>query len=422
MTTQLKPGDMVVGPCQPVGNLPPKQLASVGGRLVEIPGTGVTATGKLFLASRKTAIVANFAAQGLTICDDAAHRFAKLGTCLRLNLGPAGGAIYVWGTNGDFSAFVALRYKFDGTPDGAFGMAGRVTLPAGTLGGTGTASAWACCGQPDGKLLATGYTDETTRFVLRYQVDGVLDGSFGVGGVVMLAPVGPSIVSGGAAGANVRPGDPNQIFHEDFEDDGNSHLIVRDGTGGLLSDRPAGTDGELPSGYRLFGTVLLAEGGFAAPVYNDPGPGSCEVVIYGPDRAIVQKFFAAGYDSNPVFGVNQVVAPQGDGKFLLVGASPGGLSLLVRRYTIIGDLTAEASVPLDMTPFGVLLAVGVGSSGQAMIVTTNNATGTMTLCRINADLSVDTTFGTSGYVISSFAPSDFLTGNAGNFGLSIAIS
>jgi uncharacterized delta-60 repeat protein len=77
-------------------------------------------------------------------------------------------------------AFRVVRYMSNGTPDPSFGSGGSVTTPTG-----GDAHALAL--QPDGKIIVAGGSHEgsQTLFALvRYQGNGSLDPSFGVGGIV----------------------------------------------------------------------------------------------------------------------------------------------------------------------------------------------------------------------------------------------
>lgn len=110
----LKPGDAVPAECTAVDNLPLRQLADANGALAEVAGSGVTAAGKLLLASRKQDYISAFAAQGLTICDDSNHPFAAASKVLSLRLQQSGLQVYWCGrdfVNVDFSNDpVALVY------------------------------------------------------------------------------------------------------------------------------------------------------------------------------------------------------------------------------------------------------------------------------------------------------------------------
>src|SRR3989441_110338 len=93
---------------------------------------------------------------------------------------------YTSGANG--TAFALVRYNANGSLDSSFGTGGKVTTPIGSIDD----EPFALVLQPDGKLVAAGYTDNgsTIAFALvRYNANGSLDSSFGTGGKVT-TPIG----------------------------------------------------------------------------------------------------------------------------------------------------------------------------------------------------------------------------------------
>jgi len=86
---------------------------------------------------------------------------------------------------GGYSAFALARYNDDGSLDTGFGTNGTVR----TVAGVSQSSAYSVALQPDGKIIAGGWGDQSgppygTRFTLiRYNSDGSLDTSFGSGGI-----------------------------------------------------------------------------------------------------------------------------------------------------------------------------------------------------------------------------------------------
>lgn len=87
--------------------------------------------------------------------------------------------------------FGLVRYNADGTLDTTFGTGGKAITPVGGTNSSDQASALVL--QPDGKLVAAGYTSNrggsTGRdaALVRYNADGSLDMSFGTGGKVITA-------------------------------------------------------------------------------------------------------------------------------------------------------------------------------------------------------------------------------------------
>jgi len=88
-------------------------------------------------------------------------------------------------------AFALARYRPDGSLDTGFGTGGTVTTSFGfsePANGTSGDAATAVALQPDGKIVATGYSnygphaEQYLAALARYNPDGSLDGSFGSGG------------------------------------------------------------------------------------------------------------------------------------------------------------------------------------------------------------------------------------------------
>src|SRR5207249_11295173 len=84
---------------------------------------------------------------------------------------------------GSNNAVALVRYNANGSLDTSFGTGGKVTTAIGSVDDEG----FALVLQPDGKLVAAGYTSggNGTDFALvRYIADGSLDRSVGTGGQV----------------------------------------------------------------------------------------------------------------------------------------------------------------------------------------------------------------------------------------------
>src|SRR5204863_2215941 len=86
--------------------------------------------------------------------------------------------------NGSNYDVVVARYTVAGQLDAAFGQGGVVRTAVGSLDEV----AWDLAVQPDGKIVVVGYTQNTAGndfLVIRYNVNGTLDSSFGGGGNVI---------------------------------------------------------------------------------------------------------------------------------------------------------------------------------------------------------------------------------------------
>ncbi|HKJ09760.1 MAG TPA: hypothetical protein VKA76_11810 [Gammaproteobacteria bacterium] len=78
--------------------------------------------------------------------------------------------------------FAVARYKPDGTLDTAFGKGGIVITP---VGSSTVDSAQSVVVQPDGKVVAAGYSGTSSQYQLalaRYDADGSLDTAFNASG------------------------------------------------------------------------------------------------------------------------------------------------------------------------------------------------------------------------------------------------
>ena len=79
--------------------------------------------------------------------------------------------------------FKVVRYNADGSLDGTFGMGGRVYESFNDVGGTPQTMAI----QPDGKIIVAGTDNNTMLFVARFNTDGGLDTGFGTSGRIVSA-------------------------------------------------------------------------------------------------------------------------------------------------------------------------------------------------------------------------------------------
>ncbi len=132
-----------------------------------------------------------------------------------------------------------LRYNEDGTVDNSFGVNGMVRMSFGTNNDYLTSVKI----QPDGKIVAAGYTFQSGSnydyFITRYTSAGIVDSSFGINGyvlidfsqqydvfpVIALQPDGKIIIAGGT-------GNKNSF---------NSYLIARVTASGAIDSSFGGT-------------------------------------------------------------------------------------------------------------------------------------------------------------------------------------
>ena len=163
-----------------------------------------------------------------------------------------GGGSYSSPETGDFAL---ARYNTDGSLDATFGIGGKVT----TSFGSGVATVWSLAiynsGPDAGKILAAG---DTTAFgpndfaLARYNADGTLDTAFGAGGKVT---------------TNIAGGSSDQVFAVALQSD---HKIVVAGT----SNPNAGGSWDFAlARYNADGTLDTTNFGAGGKVLTDFGGG-----------------------------------------------------------------------------------------------------------------------------------------------------
>ena len=336
---------------------------------------------------------------------------------------------YVRGNGG--SPMVALaRYNSDGTPDTGFGTSGIITT---AIGNQSWATAVAI--QTDGKIVVAGYSDYGSHYlftVARYTSAGVLDSTFGGGpngggdtdiagtrttsigsndaeaNAVVIDSTGNIVV----AGWSYTPGPGHQVF-----------TVARYTSAGTLDTAGFGTSGVF---IQDFGSTAVA---YAVAIQ----PADQKIVVAGasfsgPQAFTVIRLTAAGSSLDTTFGTSGVataqvnyqetlpsaMALQSDGKIVVTGYTEvGGVySFAIARFTAAGLLDTDFNP--GGTPAGIQATlVGDGTAGGALAVAIQGdgkivAAGyarvsssiDFALVRYNTDGSPDTSFGTSGIVIT----------------------
>jgi uncharacterized delta-60 repeat protein len=311
------------------------------------------------------------------------------------------------------------RRLSDGSLDPTFGTGGMVVTPP----VADFDSARRVLLQPDGKMLLVGLTFRSVApfvygiVVARYDADGVLDPTFGTGGVValedsaagsfivadaVLAPDGDVVVTG-----SFWPVDPeatDDVLLARFT--GAGALDATFGVGGVVTtDVGAGDDGAA-------GVVLEPDGRVVVAGNHTATDGSTA-------DALLARYDAGGV-LDASFGMSGLVIAdlgsaqdhvwdllrQPDGKLVVVGAAgpAGDLDVVLARYDAMGvpdaafGVAGMATLALsdgdDVAPAGLLEADGklvlVGSVGTA-------AAGVdLAVARCRRNGALDGSFGTGG--------------------------
>jgi uncharacterized delta-60 repeat protein len=316
----------------------------------------------------------------------------------------------------------------DGTLDLSFGLDGIVYTDLGMWHDEATAVAT----QSDGKIVVAGSkkTDLHRDFaVVRYNSDGSLDSTFGVDGIVVTdfsdneRPVGLAIQSDGKI-VVAGNGDNGDIYLVRYEQDGSLDATFFGGAVKVGSDWT----------HRAAGLLLQPDGRIVvAGSFTAEGP-----------RGLPAEFLALRFRTNgtldPSFGNGGrsttdwtgegggagAVAVQADGKIVLAGSQypafvdcqpydPCDSALALVRYNIDGSIdpsfgiggrattgrTGETNSArgLAIQPDGKIVVVG-GRDTRPV------AWSNFVAWRYNSDGSLDSSFGSSGEVVTDFGGED----------------
>jgi uncharacterized delta-60 repeat protein len=316
--------------------------------------------------------------------------------------------VVVGDAGGDFAL---ARYNSDGSLDAAFGAAGRTTTDF--LGSTDHAHAVVL--QPDGKIVVAGSSRELadlTFSMARYNTDGSLDASFGVGGKLVGNFIDDLLVASDVAvqadGRIVVAGSSLGKFAvARYEGDG--RLDASFGAGGKVATdffgNGAGAEalGIQPDGrIVVVGTAVSnTSADFAAARYNSDG---------SPDEG----FGAGGKVSVPSFGHDeaQALALQPDGRILAAGTlfnGLGGFDFGLMRFKEDGSLdknfgkSGRVTTDFSGGSEGVF-DVALQADGRIVVVGTTVTSGSSPLvanfaiARYNSDGALDSSFGAGGRV------------------------
>jgi uncharacterized delta-60 repeat protein len=245
--------------------------------------------------------------------------------------------------NGSDFDFALVRYDEDGLLDAAFGANGKVTTPVGPSHDFARSVAV----QADGRIVLGGYlfngVDEDFA-VVRYNSDGTLDTSFGVGGVA-ITPVGPSSDVG--LSVAVHEGGGIVLAGKSFNGTDDDFATVRYTGSGTL-DSTFGLGGKAVTAIGAstdFGRSVLLQTNGKVVVAGYSWNGLDEdfaLVRYDQDGMLDTSFGTGGKVVAPVgtgadFGI--ATALHYDGQILVAGSSANEGSLDFSLARFVGDPT-----------------------------------------------------------------------------------
>ncbi len=359
------------------------------------------------------------------------------------------GKLVVVGANFDGiggADFAVARYNVDGSLDASFGTGGKVLTDFGRSYDQATAVAI----QLDGKIVVVGRTQtggSNDDFALvRYNADGSLDATFGVGGKVhtdlgatfferanaVVIQIDGKIIAAGETNSAGRMVDTTDFALVRYNADGSIDTTFGGGgnapaTGIVITDFGDTND-------QVFALALQADGkivavGSTAPVVSGAGTGTdFALARYNKDGSVDSSFgtTANGLVTTDLSGaggsdIAHAIAIQNDGKIIAAGeslnnASGTGTDFALVRYTIDGTLDATfgsgGAVLTNFSGSSTDQAFGVGLQTDGKIVASGfvfipnvEGNGDFGVARYNTDGSLDPSFGASatGLVTTDFS-------------------
>ena len=270
--------------------------------------------------------------------------------------------------------------------------------------------------QADGKIVASGgaIIAGLDNFALaRYNSDGSLDTNFGTDGstvtligsrsfgrAAVLQIDGKIIVAGYA-----RVGDITRFALARYNSDGN--LDTSFGTGGIVTTL-------IGDGAQVNAITLQNDGKIivAGNTIID-GIESMVVARYNSDGSLDTAFAGSGIATATVPGFTHSVANaiglQSDGKIIIGGKASGmGVNFALVRFATDGTIdTTFGTSGFVTTSIGNSAINAIAIQPDDAIVAAGNSESDVAVARYNADGSLDATFGTSGIVITNVAGDSF---------------
>lgn len=345
--------------------------------------------------------------------------------CNALAIQPDGKIIsggYSW--DGSMSAFALMRFTSDGSPDDSFGDNGKVTTQVGTYDDIRSIAL-----QSDGRIIAFGYSDdgENMDFALtRYLLDGNLDETFGKGGKVttdvsmvdypwsvLIQPDGKIIAAGYTHSATTA---------QDF-------LLIRHLSNGEI-DKSFGDDGIVITDFEgrpdVLNKILLQPDGKIVAI----GSASTErgyifgITRYDSDGFLDTTFGkegkVTGYYQNTIHNILLTGALQPDGKIIAGGwlcnnptrFDQAFADMVLVRYNADGSLdTSFAGTGMRVVDIGDAdncHAIEIFDAGQIVAAgnTGSRPDSKHAIIRLNNNGTLDESFADKGKLITDFSGGD----------------
>ncbi len=333
-------------------------------------------------------------------------------------------------TNNDYTGedFAVARYNTNGSLDTTFGVNGKVTTDFPGL----AAVASSVVIQPDGKILVAGGAFPNFTFlgdfkIVRYNSNGSLDTTFGVGGIVTTSFPGQGSYAFALAlqpdGKIIAAGTDFVNFSSD--DSSNTDFALERYNSNGTPDTTFGGDGQVTTDFDGFNddafSVLVQPDGKIVAVGSAKNPATYydfAAVRYLANGTIDTTFGVAGKVRTDFghadFDRARSAVLQPDGKIVAAGTAIFNNTLsepfALARYNSNGTLDTTFAGDgrlfidfgsFDQTAYSVFLQPD-GKIVTAGYPNTESSDSDFLLARCNPDGSLDTTFGVNGEVRTSF--------------------
>ena len=328
-------------------------------------------------------------------------------------------------SNPNASSTTLARFSSNGTLDTSFGTNGKVVTQ---VPSASWSDVYAIAIQPDGKIVVSGRTNDSVNpyvyGILRYNINGTLDSSFGTAGVkafgfsgnydlsngIVLQKNGKIVVSGtasilnnpfvgvtrlnsdgtydssfayGSAGGNagsaivlqtdgkpVLSGNANGHFYVARLNVDGGYDSSFGGTGYAQTALGSGTDIATGLAMQSDGRIVVAGYSYdSSTTFND-----FAVVRYNADGSLNTGFHGTGKVTTSIGSGSasaQGIAMQSDGKIVVAGYSSNGSNLDFTIVRYLGDTVHNATfaTPTDVP----LTSNGFSATGQTITFTLNYA-------------------------------------------------
>jgi uncharacterized delta-60 repeat protein len=317
------------------------------------------------------------------------------------------------------SALYVSRYNTDGSIDTSFGGTGTVSVDA---SGASSDQAEAVAIQADGKIVVGGIGGPGPHFnfiLARFNSDGTLDTTFGNGGSEL------SVLSNGYYNelwdlAIQSDGHILAVGNVDYTQSGGGFdlAVVRYNSNGALDTTfgSNGVAGVVPNhGGRAFGVAQQANGDIVIAGEDGGGNSYSEFAVarFTPTGQLDSTFGTGGKVLTDIPGdyeQGQDVTIQPDGKLIVVGqvgqtgVFPPKYDVAMARYNTDGSLDTSfgSSGIVVTTEGGVYSRMGVALQGTGQIIVSGNNGTKAGLLRYNPDGSLDTSNFTSSSGTAGF--------------------